>query len=112
VWVKQAIAMGNYFRMQHELLLIGTRGNMQTPAPAARPSSIVRAPRAEHSAKPVEFYQIIESFYPKLPKIELFCRKARHGWAAWGNQIMTIMQGTDDIPSDPAAEHEHDEARQ
>jgi N6-adenosine-specific RNA methylase IME4 len=24
--------------------------------------------------------------YPELPKIELFARHARPGWAAWGNQ--------------------------
>lgn len=40
----------------------------------------------EHSRKPDEAYELIERIYPELPKIELFARQARPGWAAWGNQ--------------------------
>lgn len=86
VWVKDKIGMGYYARQQHELLLIATRGAPPTPAPADRPSSIVNAPRDAHSAKPTEFYELIERMYPALPKIELFCRSPRDGWSAWGNQ--------------------------
>jgi N6-adenosine-specific RNA methylase IME4 len=25
--------------------------------------------------------------YPDLPKIELFARNTREGWAVWGNQV-------------------------
>jgi N6-adenosine-specific RNA methylase IME4 len=86
VWAKDKIGMGYYARQQHELLLIATRGAPPTPAPADRPSSIVNATRGEHSAKPTEFYELIERMYPALPKIELFCRSPRDGWSAWGNQ--------------------------
>ena len=86
VWVKDKIGMGYYARQQHELLLIATRGAPPTPAPADRPSSIVNATRDAHSAKPAEFYSVIERMYPALPKIELFCRSPRDGWSAWGNQ--------------------------
>jgi N6-adenosine-specific RNA methylase IME4 len=27
--------------------------------------------------------------YPELPKIELFARSTREGWAAWGNEVAT-----------------------
>jgi N6-adenosine-specific RNA methylase IME4 len=30
---------------------------------------------------------LIERMYPELPKIELFARQERVGWAAWGNEI-------------------------
>ena len=86
VWVKDKIGMGYYARQQHELLLIATRGAPPTPAPADRPSSIVNATRDAHSAKPTEFYELIERMYPALPKIELFCRSPRDGWSSWGNQ--------------------------
>jgi N6-adenosine-specific RNA methylase IME4 len=51
---------------------------------------VIAAPRREHSRKPNEVYAIIEAMYPGLPKMELFARKARPGWAAWGNQIEQV----------------------
>jgi N6-adenosine-specific RNA methylase IME4 len=86
VWVKPQLGMGYYFRQQHELLLVATRGSMPAPSPADRPRSVVTADRMEHSAKPAEFAEAIERMYPTLPKIELFCRSPREGWAVWGNQ--------------------------
>lgn len=86
VWDKEKIGMGYYFRQQHELLLVATRGTPPTPAPADRPSSVLRAVRGKHSAKPAEFAELIEAMYPELPKVELFCRSPRDGWSAWGNQ--------------------------
>jgi N6-adenosine-specific RNA methylase IME4/ParB-like chromosome segregation protein Spo0J len=86
VWAKDKIGMGYYVRNQHELLLIAKRGEPPTPQESNRPSSLIHAAREAHSAKPVEFYELIEGMYPELPKIELFCRSPREGWAAWGNQ--------------------------
>ena len=42
------------------------------------------APFDGHSAKPVEVYDLIESDFPNLPKIELFARGARAAWDRWG----------------------------
>jgi len=86
-WVKDKIGMGYYARNRHELLLIAKRGNMPVPQPSDRPDSVVSAPRQAHSAKPDEFYAIIERMYPGVPKIELFSRGKRDGWAVWGNQL-------------------------
>ena len=86
VWDKEKIGMGYYFRQQHELLLVATRGSPPTPAPADRPSSVVRVARGKHSAKPAEFAGLIEAMYPELPKVELFSRTPRAGWVGWGNQ--------------------------
>lgn len=90
VWVKDRIGMGYYVRGQHELLLIARRGQMPPPAPGNQPSSAVFAPRTEHSAKPIEFYEIIERSYPDVGKIELFCRTPHPGWDVWGNQAHGI----------------------
>lgn len=86
VWDKDRIGTGIYFRQQHEYLLLGKRGNPITPIPGTQPASVLRVPRAEHSAKPTEVYDIIERMYPGLPCIELFSRSPRQGWDAWGNQ--------------------------
>ena len=87
VWVKDKIGMGYYARQQHELLLIGTRGNLPTPEPKNRPSSVIYGERTEHSTKPDEVYEVIERMYPEFSRVELFCRTPRKGWYAWGNQL-------------------------
>jgi N6-adenosine-specific RNA methylase IME4 len=87
VWVKDGIGMGYWVRQQHELLLIATRGDMVAPAPANRPSSVIEAPRAEHSEKPAAAHELIERMFPTLPKLELFARRPRDGWDVWGNEV-------------------------
>jgi len=86
VWVKDRIGTGYHARNQHELLLIAKRGEMPPPRPGEQPSSVIEAPRNQHSAKPSIFAETIERLYPGVGKIELFCRSPREGWASWGNQ--------------------------
>ncbi len=86
-WDKEVIGLGNYLRIQHELLLIGVKGKFPCPAPADRFSSVIRERRTKHSKKPVRAYEIIESMYPDKSRIELFARNLRPGWDAWGNEI-------------------------
>lgn len=86
VWVKDRPGMGYYVRGQHELLLIGRRGDLPLPEAEIRPSSVIHAPRLEHSAKPPEVYDLIETMYPGLPGVELFARGEREGWARWGKE--------------------------
>ena len=75
VWHKlrsgNARGAGYWATGEHEVLLIGTRG--QIPAPAtAMCASLIAAPwQGRHSAKPEIFLQIIEREFPTLPKIEL-----------------------------------------
>jgi N6-adenosine-specific RNA methylase IME4 len=88
-WVKGCPGMGSWVRSQHELLLIGRRGNFPPPDAEARHPSVIEAPRCEHSAKPDVVYEIIEHMYPGLPKLELFARSEREGWTAWGDQVPT-----------------------
>lgn len=87
VWVKPSIGPGQWVRQRHEYLLIGVRGSMPTPEGKNKPDSVIEAPREEHSKKPEVVYNIIESMYPELPKVELFCRNPREGWVAWGNEV-------------------------
>ena len=81
--------MGYYFRQQHELLLVAAKGRLPVPEPSDRVSSVISAPRGEHSKKPELVYELIESMYYGKSMIELFCREPREGWSAWGNQVAT-----------------------
>jgi len=86
VWVKDKIGMGYWARQRHEIILIGVRGDMPAPAPDVRPDSVIESHRGMHSAKPEKLHEIIEAIYPALPKIELFSRLPRNGWASWGHE--------------------------
>lgn len=97
VWRKDKIGMGYYARQQHELLLIATCGNPTPPPAASRPPSVIDGVRAEHSRKPEVFYELIERMYPRAKKVELFCRKPRTGWDAWGNEIDNTDEPADSI---------------
>ncbi len=93
VWDKERMGMGYYARQQHELLLIAARGNLPVPEAANRPRSVIRIERDEkHSAKPHEFYTLIEKMYPEYRRVELFARNERVGWAAWGNQSCITLE--------------------
>ena len=86
-WDKLSISLGIWNRQQHELLLVGRKGNCPPPDSEDRSPSVVRAKRGRHSEKPGEFYEIIERAYPGASKLELFARgPARPGWITWGNE--------------------------
>jgi N6-adenosine-specific RNA methylase IME4 len=87
VWVKNRAGTGYWNRNRHELLLIGTRGDIPAPAPGQQYSSVIDASVGTHSAKPFHFVEIIEDLFPTLPRIELFARETRLGWEAWGNEV-------------------------
>jgi len=84
-WIKdRGRGKGWFLKSKHELLLIGTRD--ETPHPLEKPDSCFEADRGPiHSRKPEKAYEIIESMYPG-PRIELFARRVRPGWDAWGNE--------------------------
>jgi N6-adenosine-specific RNA methylase IME4 len=84
LWVKDRIGTGFWFRNQHEILLIGTRGDI--PAPSQPWPSVITAPRGAHSEKPAIFYEMIEAYFPNLPRLEMFARGPRAGWSVWGNE--------------------------
>ena len=41
----------------------------------------------QHSRKPDYAYNMIESLYPDMNKIDVFSREKRDGWDQYGNQI-------------------------
>jgi N6-adenosine-specific RNA methylase IME4 len=79
--------VGFYFRNVTELLLFGIRGksNVRTLAPARSQVNLIRTMKREHSRKPDEIFDIIESC-SSGPYLELFARGKRENWVLWGNQ--------------------------
>ncbi len=86
VWDKETMGMGYWARGQHELLLVGVRGDFKPPEPANRVSSVFREKRGEHSEKPVCVYEAIEAMFPGAARGELYQRKPREGWLGVGNE--------------------------
>lgn len=84
VWVKPQIGMGNYFRVSHEHVLFGVRGDAgRTRDRTLR--SWFEAPREKHSRKPLSFYDLVERASPG-PYLDIFARDRRFGWDVWGNE--------------------------
>ena len=86
VWIKDQIGTGNYWRMSHEYLLLGVRGNLcfrehQHP-------SWICTPRRKHSRKPGVFRHLIERVSPG-PYLELFGREQipDSDWTVFGDQV-------------------------
>ena len=87
VWDKMKIGMGFWFRGQHELLLVGTKGNPGCTPECENVSSVFQENRAGHSEKPQCVYQWIERAFPEAVKLEMYAREVRPGWGAWGNEV-------------------------
>jgi N6-adenosine-specific RNA methylase IME4 len=86
IWDKQKIGMGYWFRGQHELLIVATKGRASPPDEQHRVSSVFSEARGKHSAKPECVYQWIEAAFPDLVKLEMYCRAPRPGWIVEGNE--------------------------
>jgi N6-adenosine-specific RNA methylase IME4 len=82
-WGKDKAGTGYWGREKHEQLLIGTRGDVPCPAPGTQLESLIMAKRGRHSEKPEAFLEMIERYFPNIPKIELNRRgPPRPGWYA------------------------------
>ena len=78
--------VGFYFRNVTEILLFGVRGkNARTREAGRRQVNYMSSRKREHSRKPDEQYDLIESC-SHGPYLEMFARGIRPGWHYWGNQ--------------------------
>jgi N6-adenosine-specific RNA methylase IME4 len=77
------MSMGYWTRKQAEMCLLFTRGSPRRLSKGVR--QVIVAPRREHSRKPDAQYGRIEALVGG-PRLEIFARAQRPGWAAWGNQ--------------------------
>lgn len=85
-WCKtpRGVGLGDTFRLTTEFILFARRGNL--PHAQIVPTTWWNWPRGRHSAKPAEFYELIESVTPG-PYLDLFARTQRDGWTVWGDAV-------------------------
>lgn len=93
-WVKDRFGLGQYFRGITEHCLFGVKGclpNKTIDGKRQQGTTVINAPRREHSQKPDEMYEMIEKVsYPSY--LELFARNKRDGWDIWGNELKNDIQ--------------------
>lgn len=86
IWVKPQLGMGNYWRVSHEYLLFGIRGDL--PFRSNKVRSWQSARRTAHSRKPFLFRGLIEQV-SLGPYLELYGREEQPNsdWTVYGNQV-------------------------
>ena len=88
IWNKMRMGMGYWFRINHELLLVGVKGKFSPPKPNERTESVFNIKRSnKHSRKPNYIRTLISKWYPDKEKIELFARVKFKSWDVWGNEV-------------------------
>lgn len=80
---------GSYTMQGHEHLWLFRRGGGFSDARAVRNvRNTIIAPITRHSAKPEAAQDLLQRLWPDLaPRLELFARRRRDGWACFGNQL-------------------------
>lgn len=92
VWVKvdkqgqPRMGGGLSTRKEAESLWLASRGKGLRRVDAGV-RQLIFAPRGEHSEKPDEAARRLERLYGPVRSIELFARKRRFGWTAWGDEL-------------------------
>ena len=86
IWIKPQLGMGNYWRVSHEFLLFGVRGQLPFRDNTCRSWQLAR--RTAHSRKPFLFRGLIEQVSPG-PYLELYGREEQPqtDWTVYGNQV-------------------------
>jgi N6-adenosine-specific RNA methylase IME4 len=81
---------GSYTMQGHEFMFLATRGEGFSSGRAVRNvRNTLFAPLDPlHSKKPEAAQDLLERLWPGLtPRLELFARRRRPGWACYGNQL-------------------------
>ncbi len=81
-WTKSRPTPSNWLLNQTEHAVMAVRGkpivNLTTE------TTVLRAPRRQHSRKPDEFYKLIEGLCPGRRRLDMCSRQRRRGWEVWG----------------------------
>jgi N6-adenosine-specific RNA methylase IME4 len=80
-WVKKQMGTGDWLRGRTEHCLLATRGRPLITL--SNQTTALIADRGQHSEKPDEFYELVDSLCPGS-KLDMFARRKRDGWVAWG----------------------------
>jgi N6-adenosine-specific RNA methylase IME4 len=95
-WIKRgtsgklAMGPGYILRGNAEIFLLGKNGSPKTYAKDVR--NVIEAPRRQHSRKPEEGYAVAEKLFGPARRLDLFTRKTRPGWTAWGREAQKFNE--------------------
>ena len=92
-WVKDHFGCGDWLRGQTEHCLMAVRG--RPTVTLTNETTVLHAPARGHSAKPTEFYDLVESLCPAPRYADLFSRY-RHNkrWDCHGDEIGLLNNET------------------
>lgn len=98
VWAKTPMGggLGGAYGISTEYCLYARRGRL-TPLSRVRGTwwnwkrPYDERGKPMHSAKPGEFYSLVETVSPD-PRLELFARRPRPGWGVWGDQAPNSIE--------------------
>jgi N6-adenosine-specific RNA methylase IME4 len=92
---KPFFGVGYYTKSNAEVCLLGIKGKMKPVS--NKVSSVIIAPRREHSRKPDEVRDKIVELFGDLPRIELFAREKTEGWDIWGDEVNSSIDFGKDL---------------
>ena len=95
IWDKtNGIAPAFTIRYSHEYLLWFYKGKMNPIEKDQRGkfTTVMREKSTKHSKKPLCSYEMIESLYPTLNKLEMYARNEREGWSVFGNEVENSIE--------------------
>lgn len=81
-WVKDRMGLGTYLRSKSEFCIMAIKG--RPTINLTNQTTIVNGSLKEHSRKPDEFYQMVDSLCVGY-KLDYFSREERSGWDQYGN---------------------------
>jgi N6-adenosine-specific RNA methylase IME4 len=84
-WAKPGMGAGR-FQCNTEHVLVCRKGARHGNPFGMTGGTWFNWKRGRHSAKPEEFYSLVERCSPG-PYLEMFARERRMGWDAWGNEV-------------------------
>jgi N6-adenosine-specific RNA methylase IME4 len=98
VWAKAPIGagLGGAYGIATEFVLFARRGSAAPLGREGRNWWTWKRPydqrgKPQHSAKPEEFYAMVEQVSPG-PYLDMFARRSRLGWDAWGDEAPNAIE--------------------
>lgn len=87
-WAKPGLGVGR-FQCNSEHVIVARKGSRHGNPFGPSGGTWFNWARGRHSAKPDEFFDLVESMSPG-PYLEMYARTRRLGWDAWGNEVPDV----------------------
>lgn len=102
-WCKPGLGVGR-FQCNTEQVLVARKGSRHGNPFGATGGTHFGWPRGKHSAKPSEFFDMVERVSPG-PYLEMYSRTQRAGWDAFGDEAAESIALNSTLPGLHRGEH-------